>query len=129
MRILNAAVGHSDGGGEKTSTTAISDTLEALSTSSGLADVFLSVPHGMSGQSSYRSICFMAKRTPSQSHSVTNSGTVPSLSSSGSQIVPTGLPSSLRFSLNVHPLETLASFKAKVDKYLGEQGNSYSSNC
>ena len=117
MRILNAAVGHSDGGGGKTSTTAISATLEALSTSSGLADVFLSVPHGMRGQSSYRSIGVMAKRTPSQSHSVTNSGTVPSLSSSGSQIVPTRLPSSLRFSLNVHPLETLASLKAKVAKY------------
>eukprot|EP00567_Pseudictyota_dubia_P007508 CAMPEP_0197442408 /NCGR_PEP_ID=MMETSP1175-20131217/8425_1 /TAXON_ID=1003142 /ORGANISM="Triceratium dubium, Strain CCMP147" /LENGTH=3192 /DNA_ID=CAMNT_0042972873 /DNA_START=42 /DNA_END=9620 /DNA_ORIENTATION=- len=117
VRILNAAVGHSNGGGGKTSSSAIAATLEAISVSGNIAEVLRSVPHGMRGQGGYRTIGIMAKRAPQTA--VANSVGVPQLSSTSTatQIGPGKLPSSERFSLNVHPLETLGSVKAKVAKH------------
>lgn len=112
LRILNAAIGQTGTAGSITSSTLTR--LLSLSPSDELKETVKYLPHGMRGQASYRKIGVMAKRSPSQpgasaQHSYAdrdgNSGNV------GKN------PSTFRFSLDVHPLETLLSIKAKVAAY------------
>lgn len=101
LRILNAAVGQ-DGSSGRSVTTAAVASLSGLPADCTLADVVALLPHGMRGQSGYRRIGIMAKRTAAH-QSQTDSG-----GSSSRQA------STMRFSIDVHPLETLGSVKVKV---------------
>ena len=111
LRILNAAVGQESGSGRSIASLAVSS-LTSLGQECSLSDVIGVLPHGMRGQSCYRRIGIMAKRTASYG----NAGQGNNLSS-----LPVGESSTRnpvhRFSLDVHPLETLASIKSKVGKH------------
>ena len=102
MRILNAAVGQVDSDGLTTIPTLAR--LSALSsTNFSLDDAIRCLPHGMRAQSCCRRIGILAKRSQNQTAanfdntctSVRNQPTV-------------------KFSLDVHPLETLGTLKYKV---------------
>lgn len=114
LRILNAAVGHNNGGiqGAQFGTSAIP--LSHVNANSNCAEILQSVQHGMRGQLSYRTISITAKRVaPQQNHVVSNSGTMMT-SISANQPKTTKTPSSEFFSLDVHPFETIGSIKAKI---------------
>ena len=112
LRILNAAVGH-DGNSGRSITSSALDSLRNVSDEDALARALMTLPHGMRGQSCYRRIGIMAKRTSPTSHTVQGPVALPS------QLPPETPkpPTTLRFSLEVHPLETLASIKEKVAEY------------
>lgn len=101
LRILNAAVGQEGSSGRSVTTSAI-DSLNSLPKDYTLSDVVGRLPHGMRGQSGYRRIGVMAKRTAT--HAQVQEG----------QSVR---QASMRFSIDVHPLETLGSVKSKVAEH------------
>ena len=109
LRILNAAIGSGSG-------SIISSTLTrltSLSPENGLRETAKYLPHGLRGQACYRKIGVMAKRTPSQP-TVQMQQSLGDMDANSSNAVQSRNPSALRFSLDVHPLETLASIKSKV---------------
>ncbi len=102
LRILNAAIGQA--GATSSITASTLSRLSNLSADATLRDTVACLPHGMRGQACYRRINAMVKRTQ-------NAQAV--------QGEPLGdrdgrNPTTLRFSLDVHPLETLLSVKNKV---------------
>lgn len=102
LRILNVAVGQDGSTGRSVTTSAVSS-LNSLTPDSSFADAIGPLPHGMRGQSGYRRIGVMAKRTAqnmSQNQDQTASNTRQA--------------STMRFTIDIHPLETLASVKTKV---------------
>jgi ubiquitin carboxyl-terminal hydrolase 9/24 len=114
LRILNAAVSHDGSSGRSVS----SSGLEALSTVSNVASLpkaMARLPHGMRGQSCYRRIQMHAKRSPM----IPVGNTLPTqgverkenISTAGSKVVEH------RFTLYVHPLETIASIKEKIAEH------------
>jgi Ubiquitin carboxyl-terminal hydrolase len=107
LRILNAAVGQ-DGNSVRSITSSTVSLLSSLPSYCSLADAIKLIPHGMRGQSSYRRIGVMAKRT--------NANNAQSLQQIAERDTQGGTrqQSTIRFSLDVHPLETLSSVKAKV---------------
>eukprot|EP00547_Thalassionema_nitzschioides_P005510 CAMPEP_0194205836 /NCGR_PEP_ID=MMETSP0156-20130528/5031_1 /TAXON_ID=33649 /ORGANISM="Thalassionema nitzschioides, Strain L26-B" /LENGTH=3092 /DNA_ID=CAMNT_0038932219 /DNA_START=10 /DNA_END=9288 /DNA_ORIENTATION=+ len=105
LRILNAAVGQDGSTGRSVTTSAVLS-LNTLTADSSLADAIGPLPHGMRGQSGYRRIGIMAKRT-AQNLSQNQDQT----SSNNRQA------STMRFPIDVHPLETLASVKTKVSHH------------
>lgn len=114
LRILNAAVSHDGSGGRSVSSSAL-EALSTVSTVTSLPKAMARLPHGMRGQSCYRRIGVLAKRTPM----------IPSNNNLTGQVerkenVAIGGPkpsTEIRFTLYVHPLETLASIKKKVADY------------
>lgn len=126
LRILNAAVG--DGNGGRSLTPATLSSFSSMSVDGNLSEAVKSLPHGMRSQSCYRRIGIMAKRTSPPNPGVPASvspqvaqrreesgGVVSTPGASGptsSRHSPT-----VRFTLDVHPLETLGSVKAKVAGY------------
>ena len=102
LRILNAAVGQEGNSGRSVTMSAI-DALNSLPKEYTLSDVVGRLPHGMRGQSGYRRIGIMAKRTAI--HAQAQDG----------QTVRQASP--MRFSIDVHPLETLGSVKSKVAQH------------
>ena len=110
LRILNAAIGQ--GGSSASITFSTLTRLTSLSPSDGLSETVKYLPHGMRGQACYRKIGIMAKRTPNQS------GPQPQQAYPDRDVVGSntnqGRNSTFRFSLDVHPLETLLSIKTKV---------------
>jgi Ubiquitin carboxyl-terminal hydrolase len=106
LRILNSAIGQ---GESSVSISSASLTrLARVPSDSGLEEIIKVLPHGMRGQACYRKVGIMVKRTPIQSQ-----GQQPYQErdhASSSQ----GKGSTYRFMLDVHPLETLASIKAKI---------------
>lgn len=119
LRILNAAVSHDGSSGRSVSSTAL-DSLSSVSNVADLQNALASLPHGMRGQSCYRRIGVMAKRPPNPPGNVSGLGNMSGLSTlGGKENVQASGPkaSTIRFTLYVHPLETLASIKEKVAKH------------
>jgi len=110
LRILNASIGQNRLDGHSMT----SSCLVRLSTLdpniAKLEDVYKCLPHGLRGQSSYRRVSILAKR-PTQSQA--GQTPVPAKDSGNN---PNRVPSTSRFTLDLHPLETLASVKAKVSE-------------
>jgi hypothetical protein len=111
LRILNAAIGQGGTAGSITSSTLTR--LTSLSSSDGLRETVKYLPHGMRGQACYRKVGVMAKRTPSQTAAQTQQS-FPDRDTTGPNANQARNPSTFRFSLDVHPLETLLSIKQKV---------------
>lgn len=102
LRILNAAIGQA---GLTSSISA--STLSRLATlpeEAQLRETVACLPHGMRGQACYRRINIMVKRTQNAQAA---QGQQPSDRDGRN-------PTTFRFSLDVHPLETLLSLKMKV---------------
>lgn len=95
VRILNAAVGQN----ESSSALGSLGALSKMNSIQNIRDLVDIVPHGYRGQGCYKTISVVAKRTG-----------VPH--SSDSQI--RRFPQTERFSIQIHPFETLASLKRKV---------------
>lgn len=112
LRILNAAIGESVSGGSIATSTL--GRLTSLSPVDGLGQTVKYLPHGMRGQACYRKVGVLAKRTINAQQ---GGAPQPSLGESDPGAAPANQPrgpSTFRFSLDVHPLETLQSIKAKV---------------
>ena len=103
LRILNNAVGQEGSSGRSVTTSAVAS-LNSLPIDCTLADVVGLLPHGMRGQSGYRRIGIMAKRTAA--HNQMQDGQTAQRQAS-----------TMRFSIDVHPLETLGSVKVKVAQH------------
>ena len=100
MRILNAAIGQAESDGLTTIPTLAR--LSALSNINfSLDDAIRCLPHGMRAQSCCRRIGVLAKRSSNQNTSNFDNASV--------RNQPT-----VKFSLDVHPLETLGTLKYKV---------------
>ncbi|VEU44224.1 unnamed protein product [Pseudo-nitzschia multistriata] len=99
LRILNAAIGQDGSSGSISIST-----LNRMSRSSPvdeLSPIAKCLPHGMRGQACYRKITIIAKRQQTQNHQ--------------EQQNPNQHAGSIfRFSIDLHPLETLQSIKGKV---------------
>jgi ubiquitin carboxyl-terminal hydrolase 9/24 len=105
LRILNAAIGQ---WGMTNSVTA--STLSRLSVqpdSAPLSVILNCLPHGLRGQACYRKINIMVKRAQN------NQGV--QVQQPGDRDVKS--PTTIRFTLDVHPLETLRSIKRKTATY------------
>lgn len=105
LRILNAAIGRIGPSGSIAQSTLAR--LSALSPDASLQDIVACLPHSMRGQACYRRVGIMVKRTQN-----TQSAQTPSPMDRDGRS-----PSTLRFSLDLHPLETLFSIKTKVSIY------------
>jgi ubiquitin carboxyl-terminal hydrolase 9/24 len=106
MRILNAAIGRVETEGLTTTPTLARLSALVASPSFCTLDAALRcLPHGMRAQSCCRRIGIMARRPQNQ-----NAGNYDNTSSASS---PRNQPT-VKFSLDVHPLETLATVKRKV---------------
>jgi hypothetical protein len=86
--------------------------LTSLSQTDGLRETVKYLPHGMRGQACYRKIGIMAKRTQAQAGPQPQQS-YPERDAAGSN-TNQARNSTFRFSLDVHPLETLLSIKLKV---------------
>jgi ubiquitin carboxyl-terminal hydrolase 9/24 len=94
IRILNAAVGHSAGPENNNSCAPASPNPFSIDSITALVD---NIPHGYRGQGCYITISAVAKRTGVQQSSRNQNR-----------------PQTERFSIQIHPLETLSSLKTKV---------------
>ena len=108
LRILNRAIGQ--GGSSSSISISTLNRMSRVSPHDTLHQIFKFLPHGMRGQACYRRISVMAKRPQMQNHQ-------------GQQIYQdrghsisnqSGERNTYRFSLDVHPLETLHSIKRRV---------------
>lgn len=102
MRILNAAIGRVESEGLPTNAT-LARLTALFGKNISLNDAVKCLPQGMRGQTCCRRIGIIAKRPQAQNKNTAN------FDSNAPRIPPT-----VRFSLDVHPLETLASIKYKV---------------
>ena len=104
LRILNAAIGQ-DSLEANSITTSSLIRLSSLDGAAGLDDVMKCLPHGMRGQAANIRVGVVAKR--------------PNLQTSPKEGVPATPrpPPSVRFPLDLHPLESLASVKSKVAEF------------
>jgi ubiquitin carboxyl-terminal hydrolase 9/24 len=110
LRILNAAIGQNGSAGRLIPSSTIKR-LTCLPTDIALADALKCLPHGMRGQASYRRIGILAKRTAVHNQQISQGYNGREDASSASSQTRS---STHRFSMDVHPLETLASIKSKV---------------
>lgn len=90
IRILNAAVGYNPATDTRVSSLVKTDIIDSISS------LVTSIPHGYRGQGCYKTINAIARRTGNQSTKSRNR------------------PQTERFSIQIHPLETLNSLKTKV---------------
>ena len=116
LRILNAAVSHDGSSGQSISSAAL-DSVSSVSSTASLSNALASLPHGMRGQSCYRRIGIMAKRTNPNSHNMSGSVAMTSPDGRESATGTVSKSANFRFTIYVHPLETLASIKEKVAEY------------
>eukprot|EP00536_Pseudo-nitzschia_multiseries_P011383 jgi/Psemu1/326427/estExt_fgenesh1_pg.C_3830003 len=107
LRILNAAIGQDGSSGSISISTL--NRMSCFSPADGLGRISKCLPHGMRGQACYRKITVMAKR---QQHMQNHQGQM--TYQEREQPNQHGERNIYRFSLNVHPLETMYSIKAKV---------------
>jgi ubiquitin carboxyl-terminal hydrolase 9/24 len=108
LRILNAAIGQ--GGSSGSISISTLNRMSRASPADGLHQIVKYLPHGMRGQACYRKITVMAKRPGNQNHQGQQTYQERDQSNPNQQ----GERSMYRFSLDVHPLETLHSIKKKV---------------
>jgi hypothetical protein len=111
LRILNAAIGQFGTAGSMTSSTL--NRLALLLPTDGLRETVKCLPHGMRGQACYRKVGVMAKRTQVQQGAQTQQS-YPERDMVAANANQARNSSTFRFSLDVHPLETLLSIKTKV---------------
>jgi len=111
LRILNAAIGQSSNAIGSSTTFATLTRLSSIPLDSDLDSVMKFIPHGMRGQSCYRKVGIMAKRQVI--HNQVGQAYVAREDNIQGPSQPKN-STTLRFSIDVHPLETLASVKAKV---------------
>ena len=116
LRILNASIGQGGSAGSSITSSTLAR-LSLLSPSDGLRQVAKYLPHGMRGQACYRKIGVMAKRTLMHTQSGTQGQPTLYTSRDDSGANQPRNSTTLRFSLDVHPLETLQSVKLKVAAY------------
>lgn len=102
LRILNAAIGQAD----MTSSISLStlSRLAMLSPDASFGETVGCLPHNMRGQACYRKVNCMVKRTQNAQAAQVQQP----MERDGRN------PTTMRFSLDVHPLETLLSLKMKV---------------
>ena len=116
LRILNAAVSHDGSSGRSVSSSGL-EALSTVSTVASLPKAMARLPHGMRGQSSYRRIQMHAKRTPM----VPVATTLNTPGVEGKENMNISIAGSknaeYRFTLYVHPLETIASIKEKIAEH------------
>ena len=105
LRILNAAIGQWGLTNSVTASTLCR--LATLPESAPLRVILKCLPHGLRGQACYRKINVMVKRAQNNQ----------SVHGQQPGDRDTKIPTTLRFSLDVHPLETLLSIKAKTAAY------------
>jgi len=103
-RILLTAVAH-DTKDERGAT--IAPDFSSLISASRTDDYLKCLPHGLRGQSCYRTISVHARRTQNQVSTHPESTGIPSVT----------LPPSQRFFMQVHPLEPLGSMKKKIAQH------------
>jgi hypothetical protein len=115
LRILNAAIGLGGTVGSSITSSTLTR-LAGLSPADGLRQAAKYLPHGMRGQACYRKIGIMAKRTSMQGQQGPQLQQQYPLREDAGATQPRS-SSTLRFSLDVHPLETLESVKSKVANY------------
>jgi hypothetical protein len=108
LRILNAAIGQ--GGSSGSISISTLNRIARASPADGLNQIVKCLPHGMRGQACYRKITVMAKRPQMQNHQGQQSYQERAQSNPNHDRDQT----MFRFSLDVHPLETLHSIKSKV---------------
>jgi len=104
MRILNAAIGRVDAR-ELTSASTMARLTALDETNAELSEAMKCLPHGLRGQACYRRVGITVKRPSAQGNQnnmVNYENTTPRL------------PPTVKFTIDVHPLETLASIKYKV---------------
>lgn len=101
LRILNAAIGQTGTSSSITSSTL--GRLKALPLNAGVQDAISQLPHGMRGQACYRRVGAMVKKTQNA-----QAAQVQGPDREGRS------PTTLRFSLDLHPLETMYSIKKKI---------------
>ena len=106
LQILNAAIGQNDRDGYSMTPSTLAR-LSTLSATATLDDAVGCLPHGMKGEACCRRIGIITKRPQPQ-----NQGQP--VYENGTTQVGSKPPSTVKLSLDVHPLETLASLKRKV---------------
>lgn len=111
LRILNAAIGQSNSAVGSSTTFSTLARLQSIPLDSNLDSVMKFIPHGMKGQACYRKVGIMAKRQIVQNSTGQNYGGRDSTMQGPNQQKNS---STMRFPLDVHPLETLISVKHKV---------------
>jgi ubiquitin carboxyl-terminal hydrolase 9/24 len=104
LRILNAAIGESS----NSMTTSTLIRLASIPSDKGIDEVAKMLPHGMRGQSYYTKVGVLVKRTTQSQGQNAYQDRDTANSNQGRN------GSTHRFTLDVHPLETLSSIKAKV---------------
>lgn len=114
LRILNAAVGQSNDYVGSSTTFSTLTRLTSLPLNCNLESVNKVIPHGMRGQSCHRKVAIMAKRQV-----LHNQAEQAYVAREDAVQGPVNLnqpknSTTLRFSIDVHPLETLASVKSKI---------------
>lgn len=113
LQILNAAIGQSGGAVGSSTTFSTLARLNSIALDSNLDAVMNFVPHGMRGQACYRKVGIVAKRQ--LMHNSGNQGYGRDQQMQGPQQKNS---TTMRFPLDVHPLETLISVKHKVASHL-----------
>ena len=108
LRILNAAIGQ--GGSSGSISVSTLNRMSRASPNEELHQITKYLPHGMRGQACYRKITVMAKRPQMQTHQ----GQQTYQERDQSNLNQHGERNMFRFSLDLHPLETLHSIKRKV---------------
>jgi Ubiquitin carboxyl-terminal hydrolase len=114
LRILNAAIGQNNGAVGSSMTYSTLTRLSSIQLDSSLENIMQIIPHGMRGQSCYRRVGIMAKRQ------MLSNQVGPNYVSRDDNLqgpIQSKNSTTLRFSIDVHPLETLASVKHKVAAY------------
>ncbi|CAB9501188.1 Ubiquitin carboxyl-terminal hydrolase puf [Seminavis robusta] len=114
LRILNAAIGQTTGTIGSSMTYSTLARLSSIQLDSGLESVMRFIPHGMRGQACYRRVGIMAKRQLLSNQVGPNYVNRDDNLQGPSQSKNS---TTLRFSIDVHPLETSASVKFKVAAY------------
>jgi ubiquitin carboxyl-terminal hydrolase 9/24 len=111
LRILNQAIGQTDRDGYSMTPSTLTR-LAGLPPTATLEEAVKCLPHGMRGQGCYRRIGIVTKRPQVQNHS--QGPQAYQGNGNGAPAVGAKPPSTIKSSLDVHPLETLASLKNKV---------------
>ena len=114
LQILNAAIGQSSGAVGSSTTFSTLTRLTSIPLDSNLDSVMKFIPHGMRGQACYRKVGIMAKRQIMHNSVGQNYGGRDQAMQGPTQPKNS---TTMRFSLDVHPLETLISVKHKVAAY------------
>ena len=117
IRILNAAVGQQiDTVGSYSNTPSTLARLSNLPATATLEEAQKCLPHGLRGQSACFRVAITARRNPLQNSTSQNvpPNSSPSAAGAGGASQSRNTTNTSRFTLDIHPLETLLSVKSRV---------------